>query len=681
MAFTHVNVSRTTTLPLVFVGLALIAAACTPGTSAPEETDTTSTAPTTTEATTTTEYTGESFAGTVDAPEFPDGLEWINTAEPVTLNSLKGKVVVLDFWTYGCVNCIHILPDLERLEAEYADELVVIGVHSAKFTNEAETGNLRDIVQRYGIEHPVVNDKDFEVWGSWGANAWPTVAVIDPSSRVVGIRAGEGVYEAVEPVVAGLVAEFDAQGAIDRRPIEFALEADTAPDRPLSYPGKVLAAEGRLFVSDTGHHRILEIDPDTGDVLAAYGDGTRGDRDGVALEASFNSPQGIALDGDTLYVADTNNHLIRAIDLASGEVATVVGTGEQGWPPSTGPLLSTAISTPWDIDLRSGVLYFANAGTHQIWTADPDLDETGPLIGSAIEGTINGAFVEAQLAQPSSVTISDDGRLFFADSESSSIRVGDLEREETALVVGGDANLFEFGDVDGIWNMARLQHPLGTAVDGDTLYVADTYNSKLKRVDLVNSEITTWLGDEAGWADGSDPRFNEPGGLSLGDGVLYVADTNNHAIRVVDLETGVTSTLVLKGVERFDPPSEFRGDVIDLGSVTVSTGSGDLVLDYALPAGYKVNADAPSSITIAGGSAAFEAGDTVDITGTDLPATIPISYQRDSTTARFDVTVIYCEAVNPNLCLIDRTRFEVELVAGSGAGDLTLSKTIPDPVG
>ncbi|MGI9529274.1 MAG: thioredoxin-like domain-containing protein, partial [Acidimicrobiia bacterium] len=501
---------------VLLLAIGLIAAACSPETDAsPESTTTTTTTVAGSETSTTTEYTGESFAGEIDAPEFPEDLDWINTDRPITLNSLKGKVVLLDFWTYGCVNCIHVIPDLERLEAEFPDELVVIGVHSAKFTNEGETENLRDIVQRYELAHPVVNDRDFEVWGSWGANAWPTVAVIDPASKAVGIRAGEGVYDAVQPVIAALVAEFGAKGALNLDPLDFALEAETAAETALRYPGKVLASSGRLFVSDTGHHRVLEVDPVSGDVLAAWGSGERGSDDGAALEATFNAPQGLALAGTTLFVADTNNHLIRAIDLPTGQVTTAVGTGQKGWPPATGPLLQSGLATPWDIEEANGSLYIANAGTHQIWRADLAFDTVGPLIGSAREGTLNGPFPSAELAQPSSVTLSDDGMLYFADSESSAIRVGNLDTEITALVAGSDADLFSFGDVDGIGNEALLQHPLGTEIDGDTLYVADTYNSKIKRVALDEGSITTWLGGEAGWADGSSPQFNEPGGLSL----------------------------------------------------------------------------------------------------------------------------------------------------------------------
>ena len=666
---------------ILLIAVAFVVASCTPADEGAASSTTVEASGD--ESTTTAEYTGESFAGTVDAPEFPEGLDWINTAAPVTLNSLKGKVVLLDFWTYGCVNCIHILPDLERLEAEYPNELVVIGVHSAKFTNEGETDNLRDIVQRYEIEHPVVNDRDFAVWSQWGANAWPTVALIDPASRVVGVRAGEGVYEAVQPVIDALVAEFGAKQALNTEPLDFALEADTAPDRPLLYPGKVLAQDGRLFVADTGHHRILEVDPQTGDVVAAFGSGTRGLEDGPALEARFNAPQGLAMAQGTLYVADTNNHVIRSIDLATGDVSTLAGTGEQGWPPSFGTLRGTALATPWDVDERNGRLYIANAGTHQIWIADPAFDTIGPLIGNARESTVNGPFLDAELAQPSSVTVSDDGKLYFADSESSSIRVGDLRTNLTSLVVGSDADLFSFGDVDGTGNEARLQHPLGTEVVGVELFVADTYNSKIKRVDLTTSTITSWLGGDAGFADGSDPRFNEPGGISADGDVLYVADTNNHAIRAIDIATGTTTTIVLKGVEAFDPPDEFVGDVVELPEVAAGPGSASLLLDYMLPDGYKVNGEAPSSITIATGSdiVQFSTGVEVDITGTSLPRDLTITLTEGSSVARFDVTLIYCEAVNTSLCLIDRTRYEVPIaVTDDGrSAQITLRKTIPTP--
>jgi thiol-disulfide isomerase/thioredoxin len=664
----------------------LLAAACTPastGNDATEEAAPTSVAGSEPSNPDKPGEPAESYAGTTPAPEFPEGLEWINSAEPVTLESLKGKVVLLDFWTYGCINCIHIIPDLERLEAEYPNELVVIGVHSAKFANEGDTDQLREIVQRYGLEHPVVNDQDFAVWNTWGARAWPTIAVIDPASKVVGVRPGEGVYDAIEPVVASLVAEFDANGTLDRTPIEFALESDDAPRRALSYPGKVLSVDERLWVTDTGHNRILEVDPISGDVLAAYGSGERGSSDGNRLEAMFDAPQGLALGDGTLFVADTDNHLIRAIDLGTGDVTTVAGTGELGYPAREGPARKVSLNSPWAILFDEGTLYVANAGSHQIISINLDTASVTPLVGNGRESTKNGDFSLSELAQPSGLALSNDGILFFADSESSSIRAADLKTEQTSLVVGGDANLFEFGDEDGVENEARLQHPLATALSAEILYIADTYNSKVKRVDTATNTVTSWLGSTPGWADGLEPQFNEPGGLSYSNGRLFVADTNNHAIRIIDVATGDTSTLVLKGVENFDPPAAFRGEVVVLDPVTAHAGPASLILDYRLPDGYKVNEEAPSSLIITGGrSIAFLPGAPIhDLTGTKLPATVPLELIEGSGTVVIDVTLIYCESVATSLCLIDQTRFEMHMEVGppGASSQITLSKTIPDP--
>jgi thiol-disulfide isomerase/thioredoxin len=664
---------------MLILAVGLLASACSPSSSAPS---TTNGVPETPPSTTTPAYEGESFAGSADAPAFPEGLDWINTDSALTLEDLRGKVVLLDFWTYGCVNCIHVIPDLQRLEAEFADELVVIGVHSAKFTNEGNTENIKNVVQRYGLEHAVINDKDFEVWNLWGAQAWPTTALIDPAGRVVGIRAGEGVYDAVQPVIAGLVAEFDAAGSLDRTPISLSLEADTAPNRPLSYPGKVLAVDDLLWIADTGHNRILEVDVTTGDVLAAYGSGIPGSSDGTGTEATFNAPQGLALAESVLYVADTNNHLIRAIDLGNGRVTTVAGTGEQGWPPASGPANTVALSTPWDVLFSNGLLYIANAGTHQIWTLDIETEILGPLIGSAREGTINGAFERAELAQPSGLALDGDGRLFFADSESSSVRMGDLGTRTTSLTVGGDANLFEFGDEDGVGNRARLQHPLGLAVSGNTLYVADTYNSKIKRIDTELNSITSWLGDEAGWEDGSSPLFDEPGGLSLDGNVLYVADTNNHAIRMININTSQTTTLVLGGVEAFDPPAAYSGDIIKVPAQPANAGQASLILEYDLPDGYTVNEDAPSSVVVAGGSSvvALASEAAGDITGTQIPAIVPIVLSEGSDTVLFDVTLIYCRSDATSLCLIDQIRYEVPLDVGAGGASSQLVLTRPGPL-
>ena len=238
------------------------------------------------------------YAGRPDlpAPEFPTGLDWINVPAPLTMAALRGKIVILDFWTYGCINCIHMIPTLQRLEAKYGDALVIIGVHSAKFANEGSTTSIRQIVQRYGLEHPVINDSDFRVWQAYGINAWPTFVVIDPRGNVLALQAGEIPFEAFDRLLSGMVDYFDSTGELDRTPLELALEGAGQPAGLLAFPGKVLADEagGRLFIADSNHNRIVVADLDTYEVLDVIGSGAAGLTDGAYDAASFDKPQGMA---------------------------------------------------------------------------------------------------------------------------------------------------------------------------------------------------------------------------------------------------------------------------------------------------------------------------------------------------------------------------------------------------
>ena len=658
--------------------LTLSAASCTTG-----STTESSTSPTVVAA-------PESASDRTPAPDFPEGLDWINVDRPLDLASVRGKVVLLDFWTYGCINCIHIIPDLKRLEAEFPDELVVIGVHSAKFANEASTENIREVTQRYDLRHPIVNDAAFAVWDSWGAQAWPTVALIDPEGNAVGIHAGEGVYDVVQPVIADLVSEYEAAGQIDRTPIALVLERDRSPDTVLSYPGKVYAdpSSDRVFIADTGHHRIVAA-TDDGTVTAVFGSGREGFEDGSATRASFSSPQGVISDGTTLYVADTNNHAVRTIDLTTGNVTTLVGTGAQGWPPIGGPVEDVDLSSPWALELDGDDLFVANAGTHQIWTIDLAERTARPSVGSAVEGTLNDVLLEASLAQPSGLAFGTDGRLYFADSESSSIRSAAVRDPagQTALVAGGRENLFEFGDVDGVGSDARFQHPLGIDEHDGLLVVADTYNSKIKTVDPATGETRSLYGSEHGWRDGADPLFYEPGGLSVDGDTLWVADTNNHAIRTVDLATGITATVVFTGLDAFargQGRGEYWGDAVPVSAISAGAGEAELLLDVRLPAGYKVNPDASSSLTLsdAGSVASFPSGDTVDLTGTTFPVRVPLVLHEGTGTVTADLALVWCREDSEGLCLFEQARFEIpiEAVAAGPSALVRLPLTLTAPI-
>ena len=315
----------------------------------------------------------------------------------------------------------------------------------------------------------------------------------------------------------------------------------------LCYPGKVLAdpVGERLFIADSGHHRVLVTDTE-GQIQTVIGSGDEGFADGVPEGARFSNPQGMALAGETLYVADTGNHAIRAVDLEMAVVETVVGTGDRGTGRvDGGPGLTVSLRSPWDVALVGRRLFIAMAGSHQLWMYDLETGLVQAVAGTGGEGIVDGLPEEALLAQPSGIAADEDGVLFFADSETSSIRQADLitAYQITTLVGSG---LFDFGDIDGEASSARMQHPLGIAVEGGIVYVADTYNNKIKRVGTETLTVATVAGTgEPGHEDGTfaSARFYEPGGLSILEDRIYVADTNNHAVRVLDVSSGIVSTL------------------------------------------------------------------------------------------------------------------------------------------
>lgn len=502
----------------------------------------------------------------VPAPELDGGIAWLNTAGPISLKKdLKGKIVLLDFWTLCCINCIHIVPDLAKLEKKYPNELVVIGVHSPKFENEKDTASIRKAILRYQVEHPVVNDADHKIWNKYGIEAWPTMVLIDPEGNYLGEISGEGNYEVLDKVVERLIAEHKKKKTLDETPIRFDLaKFREKGDTPLFFPGKILADEAgkRLFIADSTHHRIVVTDLD-GNMLAVAGAGTPGKDDGAFDQAKFDDPQGMAVTGDTLFVADRKNHTIRELDLKAKTVKTVAGTGQQEGDPGNRrldkpvPARSIGLNSPWDLLLVGNQLYIAMAGHHQVWVMDLGNKDIGPYAGNGRENIGDGPLGSSMFAQPSGLA-TDGKSIFVADSEISALRkvpLGGQGRVETLIGRG----LFVFGDIDGPARVeneatrekteARLQHALGVTYIGDKLFVADTYNSKIKVFDPKAGTLTTFLGgnEEGGWLAG--PLFSEPAGISHAGGKLYVADTNAHRIRVIDLATKQVSTLKLKGVE------------------------------------------------------------------------------------------------------------------------------------
>jgi len=444
---------------------------------------------------------------------------------------------------------MHVFPQLRKLEEKYSAELAVVGVHSAKFDAERSTANVRQAVLRYGIEHPVVNDSAFDVWKSYTVGAWPTLMFVDPEGKVIGKHEGEITFDAFDGVLAEMVRQFDERGLIDRRPLSFVTEREKESGAPLSFPGKVLAdpTGDRLFIADSNHHRVV-VASTGGQVRDVIGSGEAGPADGASGEAQFDDPHGLAMvDGDTLYVADAGNHAIRRVELATQNVKTIAGTGEQATGFHRGGTgTQIALNSPWDVVAARGALYIAMAGFHQLWRLDLATAEVRPFAGSGREGLVDGPPAAAELAQPNGLA-TDGSRLYFADSETSSVRYGDLDGGGMVNTIVGQ-DLFSFGDVDGVGDEVRLQHPQGIDVWKGQLYITDTYNNKVKRVSPGERRVVTVVGaGSTGFTDGAAglAELHEPGGLSVANGKLYVADTNNHAIRVVDLESWEVSTLEL----------------------------------------------------------------------------------------------------------------------------------------
>ena len=431
------------------------------------------------------------MAARVRAPELHGTGGWIGTGgKDLRLSDFRGRILILDFWTFCCVNCLHVLDELRPLEERFADVLDVVGVHSPKFAHEADHDALLAAVERYEVHHPVLDDPELTTWSQYAVRAWPTLCVVDPEGYLVHVASGEGHGEGLARLVEELVAEHDAKGTLVRRGQAYVPPPPAQTE--LRFPGKVaLLPDGTLLVSDTAHHSVVRMSADGETVLRRYGSGERGLRDGV--EPRFAEPQGVLVTaaGDVL-VADTANHIVRRLDLDTGEAVTVAGTGRV-WRPgraTEGPALEVDLSTPWDLAEHDGEVVLAMAGTHQLWAlAD---GRVRVLAGTTGEGLRDGDATTAYLAQPSGLA-SDGERLWFADAETSALRWYRATadgRGEIGTAVG--TGLFAFGHRDGPARDALLQHPLGVAVLPDgSVAVCDTYNGAVRRYDPVADEVST----------------------------------------------------------------------------------------------------------------------------------------------------------------------------------------------
>jgi len=440
---------------------------------------------------------------------------------------------------------LHTIPLLRDLEQHFEDELLVIGVHSPKFTHEHDVSEVEDAIKRYDIRHPVINDSGRRLWDEYAIKAWPTLVLISTDGYIIGNYPGEPQADALRALIERSlpIADVEAQA------VAFASTTARGDDLHASsykYPSKIKRVPGEpptWAMTDTGHHQVVWLD-DRGTEIRRFGAGRSGFVDGTLNTGRFDGPEGLCCSGSTIYVADTRNHSIRYIDLESGRIATLVGTGERGAPLASywTKGIDAMLASPWDIELVGDRLFFANAGTHQLGELRLSNGGVRVAAGNGREGIRNGPAHQAHLAQPSGLAYDITAQLlYFVDSETSAVRSLDLRNNWVDSLLG--LGLFVFGDVEGSFDEARMQHPLGIALCRNKLYVADTYNNSIKVLDPERRDVIRL---DSGQYECQDPLcilMSEPAGVAcVNEHRLLVVDTNNHRVVEYDLQKQSSET-------------------------------------------------------------------------------------------------------------------------------------------
>lgn len=588
------------------------------------------------------------------------GGAWLGVERPLRLHDeLAGRVVLLAFLTPSSISCTQVLPTITALEARFSNRpFTVVGVATSRFDAERDASTIDAAGAREGVDFPVVMDADFAIWAAFGANGWPTLALIDAEGFVVAMEGGEPDPRQLETAIANLLDDGERRGVLASTA---AWQARARPALPptLAFPTGLVAVDGGFAVSDSGHHRVLVFAAD-GTLRHAIGTGLRGLRDGPLDEAAFAAPQGLAARGSTLFVADSGNHVIREVDLAAGRVTTVAGTGAlgRGRRELTGPARSTPLRSPWGLALAGDALFIAMAGSNQVWRLDLTARAIGPWLGTGEEGFSDGA--DAKLARPSGVALDGDG-LLIADSGASAVRRATLADKTLTTLAG--VGLFTFGDADGPRADARLQYPLAVAPLDGAVFVADTYNGKVRRI--KDGLVTT-----------AAQGLSRPQGLAAVDGRLLAADTDAHRLVWVAPDTGALEPVALTGV-----PLPASGPVLPsvaLPHVTVPSGASTVRLAVPAPKGASFAADAPQEATAVARGVALGAQPSVHLEGEQAVVEVPLM---TGGAGHLSVTVrLYARPEGARYTRVGRATFEVDVTPGGTKAVVTVPARLDEGV-
>jgi len=472
-------------------------------------------------------------------PEWEANMQWVGSSPMRISEDLQGKVVVLYFWTDGCMRCIHMLSELAELEKKWASfPVALIGVHSPRFSHQAERENIEKAVLRFDISHPTVNDTEHCLKKKLGLKSGPYLVVLGTKANLLFITSGDERLNEVDQVVQAALSHYGLSRNENKHQ-----DGVKGPIEKPFFPAQLTVDvfNRHLFISDPCRHRVVCI-AEEGSVLYSIGSGEKGFQDGSFEEAQFHRPHGLIYADGKVYVADTYNHAIRCIDLHARMVSTIADTGKRGTDYRDGMKgIRQAFRYPWDLTVKDERMFLAMAGGHQIWSYSFKTGNAQVYCGSGEEGDRScDHLLQVSLAQPSGISWGGS-ELYIADTGNGAIRSIDLEKKWVRTLGGNDSK--------------RLQHPLAVlwVEELRKAVIADTCNHQLKWLDPKTQILEDWVGSgNAGHSDGfgKEAAFNEPSGLALSSdrNRLFVADTNNHCIREVVLQTGEVRTVTIGGV-------------------------------------------------------------------------------------------------------------------------------------
>ncbi len=535
-----------------------------------------------------------------------DDARWLNVSRPLERDDLKDRIILLDFWTYACVNCIHAIPEIKKLEQEFGNKLTVIGVHSGKFSNEKDFDSIKKAVLKYDISHPVINDEALKIWNSFEVNAWPSFILINPHGNVVKRYVGEEDIQYIRKDVKRMVGKYRYQ--LNRNDLPEFLEKNKIAMRVLSYPSKITYSNkfsyksyngAALFIANSGRNEIL-VTTLGGEILLEIGSKSAGFQDGNITQARFNNPTGLLYKNQKLYVADTANHAIREIDFKENKVITLLGTGLRGQKIRGQGIAArdTTLASPSDIEFYPDEdnLAIANSGTHQILKFNLKNKTVSVLAGDGLEGIIDGIYPKNSLAQTSDLKAFGT-KLYFIDSETSSLRVLNKNGEVETLIGKG---LFEFGQKDGDKNNALMQHPLGLTVSSKGVYISDSFNHTIRKYDFASKKLYDFIANgKKGEELGKTTNFDEPDGIIFIDEKEFiVCDTNNN--RLVRINANNLQSSIIDVMPTLSLPKEgflqYLPNLNKAKSTTIT--SKNAKMEIVLQSDWKLNEMGPSFINL-----------------------------------------------------------------------------------